>query len=425
MKYNPTLHKLSNGITVILDPMDIETVAAKVYFTTGSRDELPNEYGITHFCEHMLCKGTKKLPNKMAIDDYMDYWGGERNAATGISQMFLDGRILADNVNVLLDFFADQLHNSLFDENKIEIERRVICDERRRALDNPDRQFGDFISGRLFNYATFSYRTLGPVENIMSFTRDQMLEFLSRRLSAKNCIICLSGRLDDPDAILAHIESAFSFLPTHEVLQNSEINYTPTIAHNSLPDKNNNRVRILFPDIWADTVENEYKNICVSRFKRFMIKKLSDVLRQENGLVYGFGGFSVGNENFSVNGFSTETSGQNLGTVVALIAKNAYDIYNDLNITESDLDRYNRKDKLSDANWLESSSARRDALIIEYRKYGRLYDFYKNVSDCESVTPADVVKYSRGYFDGPMSILTQGADFDGDLKQIWIDNFKE
>ena len=78
MKYNPTLHKLSNGVTVILDPMDIETVAAKVYFTTGSRDELPNEYGITHFCEHMLCKGTKKLPNKMAIDDYMDYYNNER-----------------------------------------------------------------------------------------------------------------------------------------------------------------------------------------------------------------------------------------------------------------------------------------------------------------------------------------------------------
>ena len=79
-------------------------------------------------------------------------------------------------------------------------------------MDNPDRQFGDFISKHLFDYATFSFRGLGPVENIMSFTRDQMLEFLSRRLSAQNCIICLSGRLDNPGATLAHIDKSFSLM---------------------------------------------------------------------------------------------------------------------------------------------------------------------------------------------------------------------
>ena len=102
MKYNPTLHKLSNGVTVILDPMDIETVAIKVLFATGNRDELPHEYGITHFCEHMLCKGTSKLPNKRAIDDYMDYYGASRNAVTGNAYMALIGRVLAENVNILI-----------------------------------------------------------------------------------------------------------------------------------------------------------------------------------------------------------------------------------------------------------------------------------------------------------------------------------
>ena len=425
MKYSPTLHKLSNGVTVILDPMDIETVSAKVYFTTGSRDELPHEYGITHFCEHMLCKGTKKLPNKKAIDDYMDYYGATRNAVTGNAHMALLGRVLAENVNVLIDFFADQLKESLFEPEKIEIERRVICDERRRMLDNPDRQFGDFISKNLFNYATFSYRGLGPVENIMSFTRGQMLEFLSRRLSAKNCVICLSGRLDSPDATLAHIESAFSFLPTHDVSQNMEIEYSSTVAHNSKPDKNNVMLRIVFPYIWPDGLEYRYNRISCSRFNRFMNKKISDVLRQENGLVYGFGGYTTGNEKFAARGFATSTSAENIKSVVALIAKHAYQSYANLDITADDLDRYTRKDRLSDADWLESATNRCDTLINEYVMYGQLYDFYDIVRLYDSVTVNDVHKYTRGYFDGPMSILTQGADFDGDLKQIWIDNFKE
>ena len=424
MKYNPILHKLSNGVTVILDPMDIETVAIKVYFTTGTRDELPHEYGITHFCEHMLCKGTPKLPNKKAIDDYLDYYGASRNAVTGNSYMALFGRVVANNVNILIDFFSDQLQNALFAPDKIDIERRVICDERRRMMDNSYRQFGDFISKHLFDYATFSFRGLGPVENIMSFTRDQMLEFLSRRLSAQNCIICLSGRLDNPGATLAHIEKSFAFFPSHQVTQNTGINYTPTVAHNLLPDKNNIQLRIAFPYIWEYDLDHRYNRISCSRFEHFMNKRISDVLRQENGLVYGFGSYKTGNEIFSVHGFSTSTSAENIKTVVSLIAKNAYDVYNNLDITADDLDRYNRKDKLSDADWLESATNRCDTLIHEYATYGCLYDFYDVVRQYDSVTPSDVVKYTRGYFDGPISIMTQGADFDGDLKQVWIDNFK-
>ena len=61
MKFEPSLHKLSNGLTVILDPMDAASTKVVVAFDTGSRDEKPNEYGITHFCEHMLCKGTKRF----------------------------------------------------------------------------------------------------------------------------------------------------------------------------------------------------------------------------------------------------------------------------------------------------------------------------------------------------------------------------
>ena len=74
---------------------------------------------------------------------------------------------------------------------------------------------------------------------------------------------------------------------------------------------------------------------------------------------------------------------------------------------------------------MEQSASRCDMLDIFYRAYEKIYDFYGLIEMTKSITPADVVKYTRGYFDGPISIVTQGADFDSDLKQIWIDNFRE
>ena len=424
MKYEPTLHKLSNGVTVILDPMDLETTAVKVYFNTGSRDELPHEYGLTHFCEHMLCKGTKRFPSKREIDDYFDYYSGTRNAATSTSYLSFFGRILAKNVNVLIDYIGDQIQNSLFDPDKIEIERRVVCDELRRALDNPDRKFDDFMSETLFGGATFSTRNLGSIENIMSFTREQMLEFLSRRLSAKNCIIGISGRIIDAASVLQCLEDSFGFLPTHDVSKNTLINYTPTVAHNSMPDKQNIKLRILFPDICDSIYEHRFNAFCVGRFERYMNKEIANVLRQDNGLVYGFSGFGVGNFDYYWNGFSTQTSAENIAKATQLIAQTAYKIYTDLPITAQDLDRYNRKDRLGDADWLESATRRCDKLINFYRDYGRIYDFYDTIQMMDKISVADVLQNSRGYFDGAMSIITQGTDFDSNLQQVWQDNFK-
>ncbi|MBR5153830.1 MAG: insulinase family protein [Alphaproteobacteria bacterium] len=424
MQYNPTLHKLSNGVTVILDPMDLETTAVRVSFSTGSRDELPHEYGLTHFCEHMLCKGTPRFPNKRAIDDYMDYHGGTRNASTGRSSLSFFGRILAQNVNILIDYIGDQIQNSLFEPAKIEIERSVICDELRRALDNPSRQFSDFMSSQVFGNSTFSTLNLGTLETINSFTRDQMLEFLSRRLSAKNCIIGVSGRILDSASVLEQLEKSFSFLPTHDVSENTYIPYSPGIYHNSQPDKKNVQLCILFPEIWPADFAHYYNNISVGRFERYMNKQIADVLRQDNGLVYGFSGFDIGNEHHGWNGFITETSASNISQVVALIAQNAYRIYNTPDITSDDLDRYNRKDALGDADWLESSTRRCDKLMGFYRTHGRIYDFYWANSQFNKITVADTIENSRGYFSGPMSIITQGADFEADLRAIWDENLK-
>ena len=424
MKFEPSLHKLSNGLIVILDPMDLETINFNVHFNTGSRDEKPNEYGLTHFCEHMLCKGTPRFPDKKAIDDYFDYYSGERNALTGNSRLEFHGRILAENADKLIDYIGDQLQNSLFDPQKIEIERGVVKDELRRSLDNPFRQFDDFVSEKLFNYATFSFRALGTEDTISSFTRQQAMDFIYSRMSTKNCIICASGKIEDRDALLKYIEKTFAFLPTFDVPENKEIHYTPGVFHNSKQDNKNVRLNILFTDKCGNKFEDIYKNRCVAKFETYISRELNKIIRHENGLAYAFSMVGYGNEDFNVNGFKTETSSRNIEKCAALVAKNAFRIYNENKITADDLDRFNRQNKLKQADFLESANRRCNILIGFYRDYGRLYDFYENVKLSESVTVEDVIKYSRGYFDGPVSIVTQGADFDTDLGAVWAENFK-
>lgn len=422
MKFEPTLHKLSNGVTVILDPMDLESVAIKINFATGSRDETPDIFGITHFCEHMLCKGTKKFPTRKHLRDFLEDKGGVSGASTSRMSLNFYGRIIAKNTGLLLEYFSDILQNSLFDFEKIEIERSVILDELRRAQSNIPRKNFDFIVTNLFGFSSFS--NLGTPENIKSFTRDKLIDWVKQRLSAKNCTICVSGRIDDTKSLLHTIENLFNFLPSHDVPKNIELNYTPCTKFLYEPSCKNICVDVLFPYIRPDTYENLRPNTAEGKFRKYLLQELGEVLRQQNGLVYGLEMSAYGNEFNGVRGIHTETSKENLEKTIALMARTAYRVYNIDKITQPVIDRFRNIHQLTDADFLESSVHRRDILVGHWVDFGRLYDYDNVVKIDKEITADEVINAATGFFDGAMSIMTFGAEHNVDTEKIWKDNFK-
>lgn len=425
MRFEPTLHKLSNGVTVILDPMDVATAEVSVCFRTGALDEKTNEYGLTHFCEHMFCKGTPRFPNKRNAMDYIADNGGFANAQTSLFRLEFVGRIIAKNLPVMIDFLVDEIQNPLFGTEQIESERGVIVEELQKSLSRASVKMRTFVDRNLYNlYIPNGQLVLGSAETINSFTRDQILDFVSRRLSAKNCLVCISGKIEDEAELLRKLEESFSFLPTHDISVRRDADYTPHILHNFMPERKAVTTEILFPDLWDDTSDNAYQNICVGKFKQCLRQKLFDVLRSENGLTYDVGMVGYGTRFSGTSGPSIETSPENVARVVALTAKTAHMVYSENLPTDDDLTRYRNQNELDDANFLENNADRCERLVSDWLYWDTLYDFNKHKQMSDSVTSADVVKYTRGYFDGAMSIITHGPKFDGDLKQIWYDNFK-
>lgn len=423
MNFEPKLYKLSNGLTVILDPMDTASTRVVVAFDTGSRDEKPSEYGITHFCEHILCKGTKRFQNYNEINDYIGDNSGVWNACTSNNRLQFYGRIYSDNAPILLDVFSDMLQNSSFDEAIIENEKTVILDELRRKQDNINCKIQEVINNNIFDGKYPTFRTLGTEENIKSFNRKQLKMFIGRRLSAKNCVICVSGKIDDEEALLKDIENKYSFLKPFDVSKNIEdVPYKPGVAHYGKNGDKNTNIFVAFPELYKYKKENIFKRMCIRRFEDWMRYNLYNVLRQENGLVYGVKSGSYGPDEQSLNGFCTTAIPENLDKVVSLMAKTVNDVYTKKHITNEYLTRYNNKAKLGDADFLESNEKRSSRLVARYLDLGSLYDFNSVISMSESMTVDDVIRNSRGYFDGPVSIITDGADYNIDLIKVWNEN---
>src|SRR5215472_16215655 len=103
------ISKLSNGLTVVTDPMPgLERASLGIWVNTGSRNETPPEMGVSHMLEHMAFKGTASR-NARAIAEEIEAVGGILNAYTGREQTAFHARILKDDVPLALDIIADIL----------------------------------------------------------------------------------------------------------------------------------------------------------------------------------------------------------------------------------------------------------------------------------------------------------------------------
>src|SRR6201996_804877 len=135
---NIEISKLSNGLTVVTDPMaGLESAAMGVWVGTGSRNERPDQMGISHMLEHMAFKGTARRSARQIAEE-IEAVGGYLNAYTSREQTAFHARVLKADVGLGLDLLSDILTNPAFLDEEVERERQVVLQEIGQAADTPD-----------------------------------------------------------------------------------------------------------------------------------------------------------------------------------------------------------------------------------------------------------------------------------------------
>ena len=187
---------LLNGIRVVTEKVpQVHSVALGVCITRGSRDESPEENGLSHFIEHLFFKGTEKRSARdIAIE--MDEIGGELNGFTTKEFTYYYARFLDEHLDKVWELIADILKNSKFDPAQIKLERNVILEEIKSFNDSPSDQALHLLSSCLFEPHSLSRSIMGPEENINKFNRESILKFQERHYRGPNIIIGASGNIE-------------------------------------------------------------------------------------------------------------------------------------------------------------------------------------------------------------------------------------
>lgn len=197
-----------NGIRIIHEKMPyVRSVAIGLFVKAGSINETEKEWGLSHFIEHMLFKGTETRSAKMIAEQF-DRIGGDINAYTSKEMTCYYTTVLDHHAKEALTILADMFFNSRFDATDIQREKSVILDEIASVEDTPD----DDVDERLWSVMYPKHpigRSIGGVkEKIDTFTKEMIEKYIAKHYTAENIVISIAGNYDDQ--LIGFIENLFN-----------------------------------------------------------------------------------------------------------------------------------------------------------------------------------------------------------------------
>jgi len=184
---------LPSGLKVLTEEIkNFPTVSLGFWINVGSRDETPEEAGLTHFIEHMLFKGTFRR-SAQEIAKEMDRLGGYSNAFTSREQTCFHAKVLPEDLPRILDLFTDLLLNSRFAEEDIEREKQVILQEIKMVEDSPEELVHELFGTYIWGGDPLGTPILGGWETVSTFTREKILSYFDRFYGPPNLYLVASG----------------------------------------------------------------------------------------------------------------------------------------------------------------------------------------------------------------------------------------
>jgi predicted Zn-dependent peptidase len=201
--------QLSTGLSVLTDSMPhLQSASLGVWVGSGSRDENPNEHGISHLLEHMAFKGTRRRSARQ-IAETIEAVGGDLNAATSIESTAYFCRVLKADVPLALDVLSDILSEPTFDPDELQREQNVIVQEIGAVEDAPDDLVFERLQETAFPGQSVGRSILGTPDTVRSFNPERLRAYLGRNYRGPGMLVAAAGAVDH-DAIVADAEKRFA-----------------------------------------------------------------------------------------------------------------------------------------------------------------------------------------------------------------------
>lgn len=189
---NIALHTLGNGLRLVHVQRNSPVAWCGLAVNAGSRDELEGQYGLAHFVEHTIFKGTKRR-SSTRINNRMEQVGGELNAYTTKESTMLYCIFPVEHLERAVELIADLVENSVFPEHELSTELDVVLEEVASYRDTPSEAVYDDFEDMLLAGSQLGHNILGEEKDLRLLTSGHCLDWIKRLYVPSNMVFFSLG----------------------------------------------------------------------------------------------------------------------------------------------------------------------------------------------------------------------------------------
>jgi zinc protease len=185
---------LANGMKVIVkEDHRSPIVVSMVWYRAGSMDEVSGTTGVAHVLEHMMFKGTEKIPAG-EFSRIIARAGGRDNAFTSRDYTAYHQQLHKSKLAVALELEADRMANLVLSDEEFSKEIRVVMEERRmRTDDDAHARVSEQLMATV--YAVHPYRTpiIGWMNDLSNMRASDARHWYETWYVPNNAVLVVAG----------------------------------------------------------------------------------------------------------------------------------------------------------------------------------------------------------------------------------------
>ncbi|WP_067617082.1 M16 family metallopeptidase [Alicyclobacillus acidiphilus] len=411
--------QLANGLRIVGEEIDsVRSVSLGIWIKTGSRYETLRENGVSHFLEHMFFKGTDRFSARDLAQAFDDL-GGQVNAFTSKEYTCFYARVLDEHFSIALDTLADMLLHSKFAPDEIEKEKRVVIEEIRMYEDTPDELVMDLLAEGIYRKHPLGYTILGREENLLSFSRDDLLSYIDRRYRPEEIVVSIAGHIEQSQAC-AEVERLFGGLRRPPLSAAVRVEEPPFHVSLQTREKDIEQVHLCLssPGFQAGSREMYPLILLNNILGGTQSSRLFQEIREERGMAYSVYSFHTAYQDAGMFGIYAGTSPENVEDVMQAIYRVCGEL-RDRPLKPAELEKAKQQVKGAMMLGLESTGSRMSRIAKNELLLGREVTIDETLAGIEAVTAEDVQRIAERVLGQPFALSAVGPVADLDLDK-WV-----
>ena len=420
---------LENGSLLIVVPTrSASLVSFMAIIRAGPRFDPQGKKGLAHFVEHMIFKGSKNYQTAKILTTKLEKSGIIMKGLTYYDTVRYWINTRREHWEKGVSILLDAIKNPLFTSKEVEKEKKIVLEERRNLIDNPDELIWEIWSKNFWQDSSLEGPYLGTEDTIARFTREDVFNFWFRNYLARNTVFIIAGDLS-LNEIKRQIE--------HVTLDNKRYS-TQTIIPETPQVRNS--AMIYYKDLKNITVAYGVPTVPISHVDRVALEFLVDIFTGgwssrfyqkivEKGLAYSIEAYSTHLLDTGYFLIKFQTKPNNLYKTLSII-NNELEKIKKGNLFREEIERAKEYFTTQLLLSTETVEAKIDWFALQ-DIFGRNKKLISPSQKCKAIQkllPQDIVKITRRYFNPTRWFLSLiGPLSPKDIKKMFIkfDTIKE